>query len=69
VLIKRSCHGPCLFPGVIDHETGKSICAGKTITGFTTEGEDVMGLMEIVRSWGKPLVEDHAAALGAKCTE
>jgi putative intracellular protease/amidase len=67
IALLLSCHGPALFPGVIDATTGKSIISGKTITGFTTEGEYVMHLMDTLKSWGEPMVEEIAAALGAKC--
>ena len=63
----RSCHGPAIFPGVIDPSTNKSVIHGKTITGFTTEGEEVMGIMDVVRGWGEPLVDEWAKRLGAKC--
>jgi hypothetical protein len=53
---------------VIDPKTGKSIIAGKTITGFGLAGEDAMGLTATLKDWGKPLVEDVAEELGAKCT-
>lgn len=52
---------------MIDASTGKSIISGKTITGFTTEGEQVMGILGTVKSWGEPLVEELAVKLGAKC--
>ena len=61
------CHGPAIFPGVIDPATGKSVAHGKTFTGFGTEGEAVMGLSATLKSWGKPLVEDIAKELGATC--
>lgn len=62
-----SCHGPAIFPGVIDPSTNKSIIHGKTITGFTTEAEYDMGLMDTIRGWGEPLVDEWAERLGAKC--
>ena len=62
-----SCHGPAIFPGVIDATTGKSIIAGKTITGFTTEAEYDMKLMDTLTTWKEPMVEEMAASLGAKC--
>jgi hypothetical protein len=66
-LTQNRCHGPAIFPGVIDPTTGKSIINGKTITGFGLAGEEVMGLTATLRSWGKPLVDDIAEELGAKC--
>lgn len=61
------CHGPAIFPGVIDPATGKSVAYGKKFTGFGTEGEEVMGLSDILKTWGKPWVEDVAKQLGATC--
>ena len=54
----RRCHGPAIFPGVIDASTGKPIINWKTITGFTTEGEDVIGLMGTVRTWKNLLLKN-----------
>ncbi|KAK5735065.1 plasma membrane heat shock protein [Elasticomyces elasticus] len=59
------CHGPAIFPGIIDPATGKSVVHGKTITGFGTQGEEDMGLAATLYKWGKPWVEDVAKALGA----
>jgi hypothetical protein len=56
-----------MFPGIVDLKTGESIIKGKTITGFTTEGEYVMSLMDTLRGWGSKMVDEHAADLGAKC--
>jgi putative intracellular protease/amidase len=61
------CYGPAIFPGVIGPATGKSVVHGKTFTGFGTEGEEVMGLSETLKGWGKPWVEDVAKELGATC--
>ena len=38
-IIGAVCHGGAIFPGIIDPKTGKSIIAGKKVTGFTTKGE------------------------------
>ncbi|KAF2659719.1 class I glutamine amidotransferase-like protein [Lophiostoma macrostomum CBS 122681] len=65
-VVSAVCHGAAIFPGIIDSATGKSIIAGRTITGFTTEGEDVMKVTDVLRSWGKPLVDEWAEQLGAK---
>ena len=40
---------------------------GRKITGFTTQAEHDMKIMEALRSWGEPLVDEHAEALGAEC--
>ncbi|KAK6375787.1 plasma membrane heat shock protein [Exophiala oligosperma] len=60
------CHGEAIFPGIIDSTTGKSVIAGKTITGFTTQAEYDMNLMDPIRSWGEPLIDEWAEKLGAK---
>jgi D-lactate dehydratase len=56
------------LPGVIDPATGKSIITGRTITGFTTEGEYDMELMDALRSWKEPLIDEWAEKLDGKCT-
>jgi hypothetical protein len=63
-----SCHGEAIFSGVVDSKTGKSVVEGKTITGFTTEGEYDMHPMDAIRGWGEPLIDEWAEKLGAKCT-
>ena len=35
------CHGPVLLPAILVSKTGRSVLEGKTVTGFTTEGEMV----------------------------
>ncbi|KAK5706026.1 plasma membrane heat shock protein [Elasticomyces elasticus] len=59
------CHGPAIFPGIIDPATGQSVVHGKTFTGFGTQGEEDMGLAATLYKWGKRWVEDVAKALGA----
>lgn len=65
-LTVSSCHGPAIFPGVNDAD-GKPIIAGKKITGFTTQAEYDMKVMDTLREWKEPLVDEHAKALGAEC--
>jgi putative intracellular protease/amidase len=62
-----SCHGAAIFPGVIDVITGKSVAAGKSITGFTTQGEYDMHLMDTIRPWNEPIIDEWAEKLGGKC--
>ncbi|KAF2397902.1 class I glutamine amidotransferase-like protein [Trichodelitschia bisporula] len=64
-VIAAVCHGPAILPGIIDQATSKPIIAGKKVTGFTNKGEDQLGVMEKIKSWKKPLVEDAFAAAGA----
>jgi len=43
------CHGPAILPGVIDSKTGKTIIQGRTVTGFTIEGEMMLGILNKMR--------------------
>jgi putative intracellular protease/amidase len=66
-IVASVCHGPAIFANMIDRATGEPLIKGKAITGFTSEAEVEMKIMEELRSWNKELVEDLAARLGAKC--
>ncbi|OQO14258.1 hypothetical protein B0A48_01134 [Cryoendolithus antarcticus] len=66
-VVSAVCHGAALLPRAIDSATGKSIIAGKTVTGFTTEGEEVMGIDETLRKeWKVNYVDELVEAVGAK---
>lgn len=64
-VVASVCHGPAIFANVLDTATGAPLIQGKTITGFTSEAEDVMGLTAELKAWGQPLVEELAEKLGA----
>ncbi|KAI0096004.1 class I glutamine amidotransferase-like protein [Nemania sp. FL0031] len=64
-IVSSVCHGPAILVNVTDPATNEPLIKGKTITGFTSEAETTMGIMEELRSWDKELVEDMAARLGA----
>ena len=64
-IVGSVCHGPAIFPGTIDSKTGKSIIAGKTVTGFTIEGELIFNILEkLRRDKVVPVVEAVTAAGG-----
>ncbi|ERS99013.1 hypothetical protein HMPREF1624_04208 [Sporothrix schenckii ATCC 58251] len=65
-VVSSVCHGPAIFANVLDTATGKPLIQGKTITGFTSEAEDVLGITAVLKTWGQPLVEELAEKLGAK---
>nr|OQO21737.1 hypothetical protein B0A51_09089 [Rachicladosporium sp. CCFEE 5018] len=66
-VVSAVCHGAALLPGAIDQTTRKSIIAGRTITGFTTEGEEVMGIDETLRKeWKVKYADELVGAVGAK---
>lgn len=60
------CHGPVIFANLLDSATGKPLVQGKSITGFTDEGEVVLGVMDKMRAEKLPTVEDVARDVGAK---
>ena len=66
-LVASVCHGPAIFANLIDQATGKPLIEGKRITGFTTEAENTMKIMDELRSWKSEMVEELADRLGAKC--
>ncbi|CAO3614639.1 unnamed protein product [Mucor fragilis] len=62
-VVSAVCHGPAILPG-IKGEDGKSIINGKTVTGFTTEGEVQLNILDKIE--GKaPTIEEGAASVGA----
>jgi putative intracellular protease/amidase len=65
-IVSAVCHGPAILPGVIDHETGETINAGKAVTGFSTEGEIVLELLDKIKQDKVPTIEEAAAKIGAK---
>src|SRR5271170_7415036 len=59
------CHGPVILPGIIDSKTGKSIIEGRTVTGFTIEGELIFNILDKLRQDKVvPVVEAVTAAGG-----
>jgi|SRR5688572_7656877 putative intracellular protease/amidase len=66
-VVSSVCHGPAIFAGVTDEATGELLIKGKRITGFTDEGEEVLGVMGQLKSWNKELVQELAARVGATC--
>jgi D-lactate dehydratase len=54
---------------VKDTKTGEPIIKGHTITGFTSEAEVTMKVDAELKTWNRPLVEEHAAELGATCKQ
>ncbi len=64
-IVGTVCHGPAILPGIIDSKTGKSIVEGKTVTGFTIEGELIFNILEKLRQDNVvPVVEAVTAAGG-----
>ena len=64
-IVGTVCHGPAILPGIIDSKTDKSIVEGKTVTGFTIEGELIFNILDKLRQDKVvPVVEAVTAAGG-----
>lgn len=48
-IVSAVCHGPVIFNGIIDEKTGENIAKGKSLTGFTDEGEKILGVDGIMK--------------------
>ncbi|ETS76614.1 hypothetical protein PFICI_12001 [Pestalotiopsis fici W106-1] len=64
-VVASVCHGPAIFANLLDRATGEPLIKGKKITGFTTEAEHTMKIMDDLRSWNTEMVEEIAERLGA----
>jgi putative intracellular protease/amidase len=64
-IVSAVCHGPAIFLGIQDANTGKSIISGKTVTGFTTEGEVMMSILDKIKKDNVLTIEEGAASVGA----
>jgi putative intracellular protease/amidase len=64
-VVAAVCHGGAIFTGVKDQATGKSIIADKEVTGFSTEGDTMAGVIEKIHSDGVKTTEESAVIAGA----
>jgi putative intracellular protease/amidase len=64
-IIGAVCHGPAIMPGIIDSKTGKSIIEGKTVTGFTIEGELIFNILDKLREDKVVPIVEAVTAVGA----
>lgn len=64
-VVATVCHGPAILPGTIDSKTGKSIIAGKTVTGFTIEGELIFRILDKLRADNVVPVVEAVTKVGA----
>ncbi|KAF1804271.1 class I glutamine amidotransferase-like protein [Mucor lusitanicus] len=63
-IVSAVCHGPAILPG-IKGDDGKSIINGKTVTGFTNEGEVQLNILDKIKDDKVPTIEEAAASVGA----
>jgi len=64
-IVSAVCHGPVILAGVNDAKTGRPIIDGKSVTGFTVEGEVIMEVLEKLKSDGVRVVADVVEKAGA----
>jgi putative intracellular protease/amidase len=64
-VVAAVCHGGAIFPGIRDVGSGESIVAGKQVTGFSTEGDRLAGVLPKVREDGVKTTEESAISAGA----
>ncbi|KAK2763123.1 hypothetical protein FQN54_009758 [Arachnomyces sp. PD_36] len=65
-VVSSVCHGAAIFSSVFDRATGEPLIKGRKLTGFTTEAEYTMGIMDELRGLGTEMVDEISARLGAK---
>ncbi|MDA9451266.1 MULTISPECIES: hypothetical protein [unclassified Bradyrhizobium] len=65
-VIAAVCHGGAIFTGITDPETGRSVIADKEVTGFSTEGDRLAGVLDRIHGDGVKTTEESAVAAGAK---
>jgi D-lactate dehydratase len=64
-VVAAVCHGPVLLPHFIDPKTGKSIIEGKTVTGFSFEGEMIFNIVDKLKSDKVLTVIEAVSKVGA----
>jgi D-lactate dehydratase len=64
-VVAAVCHGAAIFTGIKDALTGKSIIEGKHVTGFSTEGDKMAGVLDKIHGDGVKTTEESAVLAGA----
>jgi putative intracellular protease/amidase len=65
-IVAAVCHGGAIFTGIKDAETGQSIIAGKDVTGFSTEGDELAGVLNRIHRDGVMTTEESVRMAGAQ---
>lgn len=63
-VVAAVCHGPAIFDGLKNATTGESLIKGKKVTGFTDEGEKLVGLEETLKRHNVPTMKDIITKAG-----
>jgi putative intracellular protease/amidase len=64
-VVAAVCHGGAMFTGIKDAKTGQSIISGKDVTGFSTEGDKLAGVLNRIHGDGVKTTEESAGIAGA----
>lgn len=65
-VVAAVCHGGAILPGIKDGTTGRSIISDQKVTGFSTEGDKMAGVLEKIHGDGVLTTEESAVAAGAR---
>jgi putative intracellular protease/amidase len=65
-VVAAVCHGGAIFTGIKDAQTGQSIVAGMEVTGFSTEGDRMAGVLDRIHADGVKTTEESAGIAGAR---
>lgn len=68
-VVAAVCHGPSIFENLIDPKTKDYLIKGKTITGFTDVGEEILQVDSLMKEKGLITIQDIAKKRGAKFVE
>lgn len=63
-VVSAVCHGPCIFENLKD-STGEYFLKGKKVTGFTDEGESILGVDKAMEKYGLATPKEGAEKFGA----
>ncbi|ODV78440.1 class I glutamine amidotransferase-like protein [Suhomyces tanzawaensis NRRL Y-17324] len=64
-VVAALCHGVAILANLLDSKTGKPLAQGKSMTGFTDEGERLTGVDKLMEARNLQSIEDWATKLGA----
>lgn len=65
-VVAALCHGPAIFDGLKDKKTGKPLIEGKSVTGFTDTGEDLVKVNSVMRDRGLLTIREITEKIHAK---